>query len=59
MRKVKSIPVYLPPDLRNKVELIAERRRRAISPQIVLWVERIVERIEERNRKTPTAGARG
>jgi len=26
MRRVKSLPLYLPPELRNRVELIAERR---------------------------------
>ena len=40
MRKVKSIPLYLPADLRNRVELIAQQRRRAVSTQIVLWVEK-------------------
>lgn len=58
MRRVKSLPLYLPPELRNRVELIAERRRRAVSPQIVLWVEKIVERIENRQRRQETSNAR-
>jgi len=45
------LPVYLPPDLRNRVELIAERRRRALSPQIVMWIEKAVRRAEERDRE--------
>jgi len=55
MRKVKSLPLYLPPDLRNRVELIAQQRRRAVSPQIVLWVEKIVTRIERREQEETRA----
>jgi hypothetical protein len=51
MKRVKGLPVYLPPDLRSRAELIAHKRRRALSPQIVLWVERVVDRIERRDRQ--------
>lgn len=43
--------IYLTDDLKDRVKVIARRRGRRVSPQITLWVKRIVERIETREAK--------
>lgn len=48
MKRVKPLSLYLPPELRSRVEVIAEERKRGLSPQIEVWVERAVARIERK-----------
>lgn len=49
LRIVMPIPttIYLPEDLKDRARVIARRRGRKLSPQVVRWVERIVDRIEK------------
>lgn len=52
IRRAKPpVSVYLDPSLRSKVEVIARKRKRDVSPQIEIWVERAVERIERREQE--------
>lgn len=41
--------IYLPPDLKDRIRVIARKRGRKVSPQIVRWCERIVEKLETKD----------
>lgn len=52
-RKTNPTSVYLKPELRNEIELIARSLKRDVSPQIEYWLEKCVARHKRRRRIEP------